>query len=119
MNHVFFKPLLFLSAGSVIHGMLNELDMRKMGRLASLFSLTYPKDSLVLDSTTDMNSLLSVEKTFFFLLLWCHPVARVDALFLVCLMRKGLVQLHPKKGYLTTNPERMACDNDFSTKLYL
>src|ERR1700744_549967 len=28
-NHAFFKALLFLSAGSIIHGMLDEQDMRK------------------------------------------------------------------------------------------
>ena len=32
-NHAFFKALLFLSAGSVIHGVSDEQDMRKMGGL--------------------------------------------------------------------------------------
>uniref|UniRef100_K3Z2I6 NADH-ubiquinone oxidoreductase chain 5 n=1 Tax=Setaria italica TaxID=4555 RepID=K3Z2I6_SETIT len=41
MNHAFFKALLFLSAGSVIHAMSDEQDMRKMGGLASSFPLTY------------------------------------------------------------------------------
>ncbi|KAI3983025.1 hypothetical protein MKX01_012168 [Papaver californicum] len=41
MNHAFFKALLFLSAGSVIHAMSDEQDMRKMGGLASFFPLTY------------------------------------------------------------------------------
>ena len=36
MTHAFFKALLFLGAGSVIHGMDDEQDMRKMGGL-------YPK----------------------------------------------------------------------------
>src|SRR5262249_22543847 len=31
MTHAFFKALLFLSAGSVIHGMSGEQDMRRMG----------------------------------------------------------------------------------------
>ena len=31
MNHAFFKALLFLSAGSVIHAIGDEQDMRKMG----------------------------------------------------------------------------------------
>ena len=39
MNHAFFKALPFLSAGSVIHAMSDEQDMRKMGGLASLFLL--------------------------------------------------------------------------------
>jgi NADH-quinone oxidoreductase subunit L len=33
-THAFFKALLFLGAGSVIHGMGGEQDMRKMGGLA-------------------------------------------------------------------------------------
>jgi NADH-quinone oxidoreductase subunit L len=33
MTHAFFKSLLFLAAGSVMHAMSGELDMRKMGGL--------------------------------------------------------------------------------------
>jgi NADH-quinone oxidoreductase subunit L len=33
ITHAFFKALLFLGSGSVIHGMHDEQDMRKMGRL--------------------------------------------------------------------------------------
>lgn len=40
-NHAFFKALLFLSAGSVIHSVNNEQDMRKMGSLLSFLPLTY------------------------------------------------------------------------------
>lgn len=41
MNHAFFKALLFLSAGSVIHAVRDEQDMRKMGGLMSSLPLTY------------------------------------------------------------------------------
>lgn len=41
MTHAFFKALLFLGAGSVIHAMSNEQDMRFMGGLKNTFqSLT-------------------------------------------------------------------------------
>ena len=40
-THAFFKALLFLGAGSVIHAMSAEQDMRKMGGLAPLIPLTY------------------------------------------------------------------------------
>ena len=40
-NHSFFKALLFLSAGSVIHALGDEQDMRKMGGLAKLIPFTY------------------------------------------------------------------------------
>ena len=39
-THGFFKALLFLSAGSVIHSMHHEQDMRKMGGLFSKLPLT-------------------------------------------------------------------------------
>ncbi|KAL0386775.1 UNVERIFIED_CONTAM: NADH-ubiquinone oxidoreductase chain 5 [Sesamum latifolium] len=42
MNHAFFKALLFLSAGSVIHAMSDEQDMRKMGGLPPRSLLPMP-----------------------------------------------------------------------------
>ncbi len=41
MTHAFFKALLFLGAGSVIHAMSGEQDMRKMGGLYYLVPYTY------------------------------------------------------------------------------
>jgi NADH-quinone oxidoreductase subunit L len=41
MTHAFFKGLLFLAAGSVMHAMSGELDMRKMGGLRSLTPVTF------------------------------------------------------------------------------
>ncbi len=41
MNHAFFKALLFLSAGSVIHAIGDIQDMRKMGGIVQLLPLTY------------------------------------------------------------------------------
>lgn len=40
-NHAFFKALLFLGAGSVIHSVADEQDMRKMGGLKNLIPFTY------------------------------------------------------------------------------
>nr|UAT97977.1 NADH dehydrogenase subunit 5 [Ahnfeltia plicata] len=40
-NHAFFKALLFLSAGSVIHAVSDEQDMRRMGSLLKFLPLTY------------------------------------------------------------------------------
>jgi NADH-quinone oxidoreductase subunit L len=40
MTHAFFKALLFLGAGSVIHAMSDEQDMRKMGGLLSKMPVT-------------------------------------------------------------------------------
>ena len=41
LTHAFFKALLFLGAGSVIHAMHHEQDMRKMGGLRSKLKITF------------------------------------------------------------------------------
>ncbi|MBU3678647.1 MAG: NADH-quinone oxidoreductase subunit L [Candidatus Kapabacteria bacterium] len=41
MTHAFFKALLFLGSGSVIHGMHEEQDIRKMGGLKKYMPITY------------------------------------------------------------------------------
>jgi len=40
-NHGFFKALLFLGAGSVIHAVFDEQDMRRLGSLLRLMPVTY------------------------------------------------------------------------------
>ena len=40
ITHAFFKALLFLGSGSVIHGMHDEQDMRRMGMLHRLLPVT-------------------------------------------------------------------------------
>ena len=41
MTHAFFKALLFLAAGSVIHALNGEQDMRKMGGLRKALPITF------------------------------------------------------------------------------
>jgi NADH:ubiquinone oxidoreductase subunit 5 (chain L)/Multisubunit Na+/H+ antiporter, MnhA subunit len=41
LTHAFFKALLFLGAGSVIHAMSGEQDMRKMGGLGGKIKITF------------------------------------------------------------------------------
>lgn len=41
VNHAWFKALLFLSAGSVIHAINDEQDLRKFGGLSNLLPFTY------------------------------------------------------------------------------
>jgi NADH-quinone oxidoreductase subunit L len=42
ISHAFFKALLFLGSGSVIHALNGEQDMRKMGGLQKYLPLTFP-----------------------------------------------------------------------------
>lgn len=41
VNHAFFKALLFLTAGNVIHSLYGEQDIRKMGGLSKILPATY------------------------------------------------------------------------------
>ncbi|MDQ6988859.1 MAG: NADH-quinone oxidoreductase subunit L [Mariprofundaceae bacterium] len=41
MTHAYFKALLFLAAGSVIHAVMNNQDIRKMGKLRKFMPITY------------------------------------------------------------------------------
>ena len=41
MNHAFFKVLLFLSAGSIIHALADEQDMRRYGGLIKSLPFSY------------------------------------------------------------------------------
>ncbi|CAN5270278.1 hypothetical protein BH20ACI2_BH20ACI2_16260 [soil metagenome] len=41
MTHAFFKALLFLGSGSVIHGMHHEQDLRRMGNLKKYMPITF------------------------------------------------------------------------------
>ncbi|OIO67945.1 MAG: NADH-quinone oxidoreductase subunit L [Zetaproteobacteria bacterium CG12_big_fil_rev_8_21_14_0_65_55_1124] len=41
MTHAYFKALLFLAAGSVIHAVMAEQDIRKMGQLRKYMPITY------------------------------------------------------------------------------
>ncbi|WBO84703.1 NADH-quinone oxidoreductase subunit L [Hymenobacter yonginensis] len=41
LTHAFFKALMFLGAGSVIHAMSNEQDMRRMGGLRKSLPITF------------------------------------------------------------------------------
>jgi NADH-ubiquinone oxidoreductase chain 5 len=41
VNHAFFKALLFLAAGSVIHAMSDQQDIRRLGGLIKFLPFTY------------------------------------------------------------------------------
>ena len=41
ITHAFFKALLFLAAGSIIHSLLDEQNLKKMGSLSRLLPITY------------------------------------------------------------------------------
>ena len=56
-NHTFFKALLFLGAGSVIHAVADEQDMRRMGGLKRLVPFTFAV--MLIGSLALMGSILT------------------------------------------------------------
>jgi NADH-ubiquinone oxidoreductase chain 5 len=74
-NHAFFKALLFLSAGCVIHAIADEQEMRRMGGLLSTLPFTY--------STITLGSLALMGTPFFKWILFERCDFRVcfDSLF--------------------------------------
>jgi NADH-ubiquinone oxidoreductase chain 5 len=41
VNHAFFKAVLFLAAGGVLHSMADQQDMRRLGGLVNVLPFTY------------------------------------------------------------------------------
>jgi NADH:ubiquinone oxidoreductase subunit 5 (subunit L)/multisubunit Na+/H+ antiporter MnhA subunit len=62
MNHGFFKALLFMSAGAVIHAIQDEQDMRRMGGLAKLIPFTY---SMMLIGSLAFNGISFLNRVLF------------------------------------------------------
>lgn len=90
-THAFFKALLFLGAGSVIHSVYDEQDMRRMGGLKNLLPLAY--SVLVIGSLSLMgfpflsgfySKDLILESSFMKYILtghWCYWLGCLAALF--------------------------------------
>lgn len=126
-NHAFFKALLFLGAGSIIHGVDDEQDMRRMGGLSNFLPFTllcmsvgslaimgipflagfYSKD-LILELTAVS---YVVDSIFLYVLgvvaAFCTAVYSIRLLLAVFFMTP--------KGYHTTSPHE--ADNYMTTSL--
>ncbi len=68
MTHAFFKALLFLGSGSVIHGMHHEQDMRRMGGLQKVHAdhVCHDADGLAGDFAAFRSLPASFQRTRFF-----------------------------------------------------
>jgi NADH-quinone oxidoreductase subunit L len=95
MTHAFFKALLFLGAGSVIHALSGEQDMRKMGGLWNkipITSKTFFVAALAIIGTPLFSGFFSKDE-----ILWrafISPVGSGTLLFLVALFTAGLTALY-------------------------
>ncbi len=76
MTHAFFKALLFLGSGSVIHGMHEEQDMQKMGGLKKYMPTTYKTyliGSLAISGIFPLSGFFSKDEILFHAFLDGHP----------------------------------------------
>jgi proton-translocating NADH-quinone oxidoreductase chain L len=90
-NHAFFKALLFLGAGSIIHANGDEQDMRKLGGLRQLLPLSYAVmliGSLTLAGSPFLAGFYSkdliLEQSFnkgFFSGAYCYTLGTISAFF--------------------------------------
>ena len=58
ITHAFFKALLFLGAGSVIHGCHEEQDIRRMGGLRKLMPVTFATYAVGMLALSGLSALL-------------------------------------------------------------
>ena len=95
MTHAFFKALLFLGAGSIIHALSGEQDMRKMGGLWSkipITSKTFLVASLAIIGTPLFSGFFSKDE-----ILWrafISPVGSGMVLWAVAALTAGLTALY-------------------------
>jgi NADH-quinone oxidoreductase subunit L len=80
MTHAFFKALLFLAAGSVIHAMSGEQDMRVMGGLRKRIPITFWTMSMgvfAIAGLPPLAAFFSKDEILYQTFLWDNPLAKV------------------------------------------
>jgi NADH-quinone oxidoreductase subunit L len=94
-THAFFKALLFLGAGSVIHALSGEQDMRKMGGLKNKIPITHATmfiATLAIAGIPGLAGFFSKDE-----ILWrvyLHPGAWFRVLYVVGLVTAGLTAFY-------------------------
>jgi len=123
MTHAFFKALLFLGAGSVMHAMSGEQDMRRMGGLRRMIPWTYSTmfvSTLAISGTPGFSGFFSKEEILLAARTgpYANPViyglgvftAGLTALYmfrLLFLTFHGAPRFDPKKTHVHESPRVM------------
>jgi NADH-quinone oxidoreductase subunit L len=95
MTHAFFKALLFLAAGSVIHALSGEQDMRLMGGLRKRIPITFWTMTAGVFAITGLPPLaafFSKDEILYQTFIWDSPLAKL--LYLVGLITAGLTSFY-------------------------
>ncbi len=80
MTHAFFKALLFLAAGSVIHALSGEQDMRVMGGLRKKIPITFYTMSagvFAIAGIPPLAAFFSKDEILYQTYIWDNPLAKV------------------------------------------
>jgi NADH-quinone oxidoreductase subunit L len=80
MTHAFFKALLFLSAGSVIHALSGEQDMRMMGGLRKRIPVTFwcmTMGVFAISGIPPLSGFFSKDEILYQTYLWDNPLAKL------------------------------------------
>jgi NADH-quinone oxidoreductase subunit L len=100
VTHAFFKALLFLGAGSVIHALHGEQDMRRMGGLKAKLPLTYwtvLAGTLAISGIPPLAGFFSKDE-----ILWKTWAAGYPALWAIGLVTAGLTALYMFRLFFLT-----------------
>jgi NADH-quinone oxidoreductase subunit L len=92
VTHAFFKALLFLGAGSVIHALHHEQDMRKMGGLKAKLPVTFATmfvATLTISGIPPLAGFFSKDE-----ILWAAWAAGRNALWVIGFVAAGLTALY-------------------------
>jgi NADH-quinone oxidoreductase subunit L len=95
LTHAFFKALLFLAAGSVIHAIGGEQDMRKMGALYKRIPITFGTmlmGVIAIAGIPPWAGFFSKDEILYRTFVWDNPLAK--PLWLVGLVTAGLTSFY-------------------------
>jgi NADH-quinone oxidoreductase subunit L len=104
-THAFFKALLFLSAGSVMHAMGNVIDMRRFGgllRVLPVTHLTFLCGALALAGVIPLAGFWSKDEILDVTLHAGHHNTVYMVLFIVALITAGLTAFYTFRAYFMT-----------------
>ncbi len=110
MTHVFFKALLFLGSGSVIHAMSGEQDMRKMGGLRKhlpITFITFVIGTLAIAGTPGLAGFFSKDEILHSTFASGHPI-----LFGIGLLTAGMTAFYMVRAVMMTFAGELRSDPD-------
>jgi NADH-quinone oxidoreductase subunit L len=95
MTHAFFKALLFLAAGSVIHALSGEQDMRKMGALRKRIPITFwtmTMGVIAIAGIPPLAGFFSKDEILYRAFVWYNPLGKL--LWFVGLLTAGMTSFY-------------------------